>query len=425
MKENFLHYLWRYKRFDSLNLQTTDNELVEIIESGEYNTHAGPDFLNAKLKIGEIVWVGNVEMHLNASEWLVHKHQEDKNYDTVILHVVLEADATIHRSNGEKIPCLVMRPHIKENLLGVYQQIIHNQHWIPCQHHFYQAPELTKSTWWTRLLIERLEQKTNLIETQLIDNQYNWEEILYRNVAKNFGAKVNEQPFEMLARSLPLSTIGKHKNSLFQIEALIFGQAGILENIEFQDEYPRSLQKEYNYLRQKFNLTPLDASLWKFLRLRPANFPTIRLAQFAKLLHQSVHLFSKITESNDIKQLHALFDIELTDYWTTHYTFDKSSKDIKKHLGKDAINLILINSIVPFLFLYGKIKKEEPYKDRALALLESIAPEKNAIIEQWQALGVDVASAAHTQSLLQQKKQYCDQQKCLECAIGVAILRKT
>jgi hypothetical protein len=223
---------------------------------------------------------------------------------------------------------------------------------------------------------------------------------------------------------LPLLTIGKHKNSLFQIEALLFGQAGMLENITFQDEYPQQLQKEYQYLRQKFNLTPIEGHLWKFLRLRPANFPTIRIAQFAKLLHQSVHLFSKIIATQNVKDLHDLFQIELTDYWSNHYTFDKSSKEMKKHFGKDAINLILINTIVPFIFLYGKMRNEEQFKDRAIALLEQIAPENNAIIEKWQELGVTTTSAAQTQSLLQQKKRYCDNQRCLECAIGVAILRQ-
>jgi hypothetical protein len=424
MKEDFLHYLWRYKRFDTLNLQSTDNEPIEIIESGEHNTHAGPDFFNAKLRIGDVLWVGNVEMHLTASEWLKHGHQHDKNYDSVILHVVLDADIKITRRSGELIPCLALRPYIQENLLGIYQKIIHNEHWIPCQHHFFQVSEFTKSTWWTRLLVERLEQKITPIEAQLIDNQLHWEEIFYRNMAKNFGVKVNEQPFEMLANSLPLLTIGKHKNSLFQIEALLFGQAGMLEHVTFQDDYPKQLQKEYQYLRQKFGLNPIDGHLWKYLRLRPANFPTIRIAQFAKLLHQSVHLFSKIIATEDVKGLHELFKIELSNYWSDHYTFDKPSKEMKKHLGKDAVNLILINTIIPFIFLYGKMRNEDWYKDRALLLLEQIAPENNAIIEKWQELGVTVESAAHTQSLLQQKKQYCDTQRCLSCAIGVAILKQ-
>lgn len=423
MRESFLHFLWRYRKFDAQQLVSTDNQAIEIIEIGEHNTHAGPDFFNAKVKIDDILWVGNIEMHLRASEWIQHKHQEDAAYDNVILHVVMEADVIIKRSNGEAIPCLVLKPYIKENLLGTYQQILHNQYWIPCQHHFYQVSDMTKSTWWTRLLIERLQEKTAIINTQLTENQNNWEEIFYHAIAKNLGVKVNEQPFEMLARSLPLTIIGKHKNNLFQVEALVFGQAGLLENRTFEDDYPRQLQKEYQYLRQKFGLTPLDASIWKFLRLRPANFPTIRLAQLARLLFQSVHLFSKIMNTKNIKELYGLFDIELTDYWASHYVFDKISKESKKHLGKSTINLLIINTIAPFLFLYGKQRQESEYQDRALAFLEQLAPESNNIIDGWAALGVSSDSAAITQALLQQKKHYCDKQRCLDCAIGVAVLR--
>lgn len=425
MKEAFLHFIWRYKRFDISNLQTVDGQSIEIIDSGEYNTNAGPDFFNAKLKIGGVLWAGNIEMHLKASDWQLHQHEKDRAYDSVILHVVMDADCKIFRNNGEEIPCLAMRSYIRENLLGTYQKIEHNAYWIPCQHHYYQASAITKELWFSRLLIERLEQKTQIVESQLIDSQYAWEEIFYQNVARNFGIKVNELPFEMLSRSLPLGVIAKHKNNLFQVEALIFGQSGLLEGIEFKDDYPKQLQKEYQFLKQKFNLKPLEASLWKFSRLRPANFPTIRLAQFAKLLHQSVHLFSKIIETEDINQLSSLFSVEIEGYWLNHYTFDKESKPIKKHFGKDAIHLILINCVVLFLFLYGKIKREEKYKDRAIKLLEVLPPEKNSVIEKWLELGESANDAAKTQSLLQLKKKYCDSKKCLDCAIGVAILNQT
>lgn len=425
MKEAFLHFIWRYKRFDISNLQTIDALPIEIIDGGEYNTNAGPDFFNAKLKIGGVLWAGNIEMHLKASDWLLHQHEKDKVYDSVILHVVLDADCKIFRKNGEEIPCLEMRPLIKENLVGIYQKIEHNAHWIPCQHHYFQVSEISKELWFSRVLVERLEQKTEYIEAQLFDSQYAWEEIFYQNVAKNFGVKINEQPFAMLAMTLPLTTIAKHKNNLLQVEALVFGQAGLLENIEFKDDYPKQLQKEYQFLKQKFNLKPLETSLWKFSRLRPASFPTIRLAQFAKLLHQSVHLFSKIIDTEDIEALSEFFSIELENYWLNHYRFDKESKLIKKHFGKDAIHLILINCVAPFLFIYGKIKKEEKYKERAIKLLESLPPEKNSIIDRWKELGEAVNDAAKSQSLLQQKRRYCDQKKCLECAIGVAILKQS
>ncbi len=422
MREDFLHYLWRFKRFDTTDLFSTDKESIDILDWGEYNTNAGPDFFNARLRIGDTTWAGNVEMHLRSSEWLTHRHNHDPAYDTVILHVVMEEDVAIYRSNGEKIPCLQLRPHIKEPLLGTYQSLLHNAHWIPCQHHFYTVSDMTKNAWLTRLLVERLAEKSQLWETQLIQNHYNWEETFYQALAKNFGVKVNDLPFELLAKSLPLTMLGKHKDQIFQVEALLFGQAGLLHE-DFEDDFPKKLKKEYLYLRQKFQLEPLNASIWKFSKLRPGNFPTIRLAQFSRLVHQSVHLFSKILEAKDHKTLQELFKVELSDYWETHYVFDKISKKSHKTLGKDTVNLLIINTIAPFLFLYGKIKNEETYKDRAIELLEQIPFEKNTIIEGWQKLGVTPDSAAQTQSLIQLKNKYCNEQRCMNCAIGIAIMK--
>jgi hypothetical protein len=424
MREDFLHYLWRFKRFDSSNLQTTDNESIEIVDFGEYNQNAGPDFLNARVRIGETLWAGNVEMHLSASEWYAHKHQDDRAYDNVILHVVMTEDKVILDKNNQRLACLVLRPHIQENLLGTYQKLLHNAHWIPCQHHFFAVSELVKSSWMTRLLVERLEEKTAYFEEVLAKNKLHWEEVFYQALAKNFGVKINDLPFELLAQSLPLNTIAKHKNNLFQVEALLFGQAGMLEE-DFQDEYPQRLQKEYSFLRKKFDLTPIEASMWKFSKLRPGNFPTIRIAQFATLIHQSVHLFSKILDAKNLSEIQDLFDVKLSDYWNDHYVFDKDSKKINKSLGKDTVNLLIINTIAPFLFLYGKTRDEEEFKDKAVSILEQIAPEKNTIIEGWQDLGVEINSAAQTQSLIQLKNKYCNAQKCMQCAVGIAIMKTT
>ena len=422
MREDFLHYLWRYKRFDFLNLQTTDNQLVEIVEFGEHNQNAGPDFLNARLRIGETLWAGNVEMHLNASEWLAHKHDEDAAYDNVILHVVMDEDKIIFDRNKQRLACLVLKPYITENLLGTYQKLLHNAHWIPCQHHFFTVSDLVKSAWQSRLLVERLEEKIAVFETSFYQNKQHWEETFYQALAKNFGVKINDLPFELLAKSLPLLTLAKHKDSLFQIEALLFGQAGMLQEA-FEDDYPKRLQKEYFYLQKKLQLEPISASMWKFSKLRPGNFPTIRIAQFATLVHHSVHLFSKILEAKNTKSIQDLFEIKLSDYWNEHYVFDKTSKKISKTLGKDTVNLLIINTIAPFLFLYGKIKNDEVYKDNAIAFLEELAPEKNTIIEGWQDLGLKPSSAAETQSLLQLKNKYCNAQKCTQCAIGIAIMK--
>ncbi|MEK7253288.1 MAG: DUF2851 family protein, partial [Bacteroidota bacterium] len=336
MKEDFLHFLWRTRRFDATELITTEGEPLEILHTGEQNRNAGADFSNARLRIGETLWAGNVEMHLKSSDWLQHNHQRDKAYDNVILHVVLEEDKPIHRASGERIPCLEMKRRIPPKLSALYQKLLQNEYWIPCQHHFYEAAEVTKNLWLDRLLVERLEQKTEVIHTAWERNARDWEETFYQFVARNFGMKINAEPFEMLARSLPQSILAKHRDSLFQLESLLFGQAGLLEK-EFEDGHPEGLKKEYAYLRKKYELTPVAAAAWKFLRLHPGNFPTLRIAQFARLSQQSTHLFSKILEVEKLEEIEQFFTLQLDGYWLTHYVFDKPSEERNKSFGKDAI----------------------------------------------------------------------------------------
>ena len=422
MREDFLHYLWRTKRFQLDNLQSTEGEALQISNFGKHNNHAGPDFLEAKIRVGETLWAGNVEMHLNASEWLAHKHQEDKAYDNVILHVVMEEDQPIFRNSGERIPCLELRKRIPPKIVSTYQKIVHNEHWIPCQHHFFSVSDITKNLWLDRLLVERLEQRTVYISERLAQHNNAWEITFYEILAKNFGVKVNAEPFELLAKSTPLNLFAKHKNNLFQIEALLFGQAGLLA-ADFEDTYPKALQKEYQFLKKKYNLQAIKKESWRFMRMRPANFPSIRIAQFATLIHQSNHLFSKILEIESIEDIERLFKIALSDYWLTHYVFDKISTKRNKTLGKSTIHLLIINTIVPFLFLYGTYKSIDAYRDKALRLLEELAPEKNSIIDKWQTLGMTPDSAYQTQALLQLKNEYCAKKRCLECAIGTSILK--
>lgn len=281
---------------------------------------------------------------------------------------------------------------------------------------------MTKMLWLDRLLVERLERKTAYVEELLEKNKNNWEETFYQIIARNFGFKTNAEPFEQLARSLPLITLAKHKNNLMQIEALLFGQAGLLEK-DFEDEYPNKLKKEYLFLQKKHSLNPVQNESWKFLRMRPASFPTIRIAQFAQLIFSSVHLFSKILVAKNVEELEHLFDLKLSNYWQTHYVFDKASVKRNKKLGKSAIHLLVINTIAPFLFLYGKRKDNEDYKEKAFQLLEEIKPEKNSIITKWKALGMEPESAYQTQALLQLKNEYCTKKRCLECAVGNAILK--
>lgn len=422
MQEKFLHFLWRFRRFSQKNLTTSQGESLVIEKIGAYNHHAGPDFNNARIRIGDTLWAGNVEMHLKASDWNVHQHQKDKAYDNVILHVVLEEDEPIYRTDGERIPCLELKSKIPSKLSRTYLKIWNSTHWIPCESYFNNVSELNRTIWLDRLLVERLEYKTQAIHKELEQQKYDWENVFYQFLARNFGVKVNTEPFELLAKSLPLNIIQKHKDSLFQIEALLFGQSGLLDGI-FQDEYPQKLQKEYQFLQKKYGLIALKKESWKFLRMRPPNFPTVRIAQLAILLFQSNHLFSKMLTANNGTEIENILEVQLSNYWQTHYIFDKESIKRKKSLGTNAINLITINTIVPFLFLYGKIKKIDNYTERAIRILEELPAEKNNIMKGWDKLNLSPFSAYDSQALLHLKTKYCDAKKCLDCNIGNLILR--
>lgn len=422
MRESFLHFLWRSRRFNAQNLLSTENHPIEILHIGEHNTHAGPDFFNARLRIAQTLWAGNVEMHLRSSEWLAHGHSKDPAYDNVVLHVVLEDDQPVFRPNGERIPCLELRGRIPPKLLENYQRLEHEQAWIPCQHFFRNVPEVLRLNWLDRLLVERLEQKTAAVAEALQATGNHWEEAFYRSLAHSFGLKVNAEPFEALARSLPSLILAKHKSSLLQLEALLFGQAGFLQE-KHLDDWPKELQREYRHLAHKYGLVPLAASQWKFLRLRPASFPTLRLAQFAALVHQSAHLFSKTLEAQNLRELENLFELRPGDYWNEHFQFDKLSAKRDKPLGRDFVHRLVINTIVPFLFHYGKTKGLEDPQKRAVALLEELPPETNTIVEGWEVLGLKARHAFQAQALLQLKTRYCDEKRCLECAVGAAILK--
>lgn len=421
MQEAFLHYLWRLKRFDLTNLETTQGEPIDILHSGDYNRHAGPDFTNARLRIGDTLWAGNVEMHLLASDWWKHGHQDDESYANVILHVVLEEDQPVTRTGGQRLPCLELRRRIPPGLSGQYMKLIHQEAWIPCRHQVAEVSELTRQLWLERLLVERLQEKTEWLRTRLEANKRDWEETFYQSLAQSFGMRVNADPFFQLAGRLPLKLLQRHKDQLLALEALLFGQAGLLSPDQ-QDEYPRKLRREYDHLRRKYSLTPLPGAVWKFLRMRPANFPTIRIAQLATLIHQSGHLFSKMLAAQNCREIEHMFEVRLSNYWKDHYLFDKVSNRQPKMLGRTTVHHFIINTIAPFLFLYGKERQEFKYQDRALRLLEELPPEDNRDIHQWQALGIHPDSAYQTQSLLQLKRRYCDERRCLDCAIGNAIL---
>ncbi len=423
LTEKFFHYLWKVKLLDNSGLITTSGEKIEILSAGEYNTHAGPDFSNAKIRIGETVWAGNVELHIKSSDWKRHNHSLDRSYNNVILHCVYEADEPVMDATGKEIPCLEMKGKFDENVFSRYDLLMQSGDWIPCEKQLNQIDEFSVSSWLQRLMVERLEAKTEAIRRSLLQNQNNWEETFYQFLSGSFGAKINAEPFEWLAKSLSIKILKKYKSNLFQLEALLFGTAGFLER-EFKEEYPAQLQKEFLFLKKKHSILPMDRSVWKFLRLRPVNFPTVRIAQLASLVHRSTHLFSRILDAASVKELENLFSVSTSPFWESHFTLDKRSVSRKKVLGKDFIHLLIINTIVPFIFIYGKQRDEEKFITRSLQFLEEIPSEKNSIIEHWALAGIKSKNAATSQSLLQLKNTYCSSKRCLDCAIGNKLLSR-
>ncbi len=412
----FLHYLWKFRLVS--NLSTITGEPIEVIHPGMNNADAGPDFFNAKIKIGNTLWAGNVEIHLRTSDFKKHGHQHDKNYSNLILHVVYENDV----ENENSVPVTELKGKFSLSLLNNYLQLTDSKESIPCFSQIKYVKPLSISTWLERMLAERLEEKTEVIRKLLNENKNNWEETFYRLLAINFGFKLNALPFEMLARLTPLKVLARHKNNLLQLEAVLFGQAGLLPE-KPKDDFHASLLREYHLIKNKFNLKPMDGSIWKFAKTRPSNFPTIRISQFAALIYQSSHLFSKIIETSDAKKLITYLGCEASFYWKEHFHFGKRSKSVsKKNLGRSGIENILINTVAPMLFLYGRERNEERFKDRAVSLLQFLPSEKNHVITQWNNCGVKSANAADSQALLQLKKYYCSKLKCLSCSIGNSIL---
>lgn len=419
MKESILHYVWQYKLFPQHQLITTDGEKVEVIDVGRYNTDAGPDFFNAKIKIDETVWAGNVEFHQRSSDWKRHNHTDNKAYDNVILHIAEVVDTEIARTNGEKIPQMELK--IPSEIQEKYNELLKGKTWIPCQNNIGKIDSFKINAWKNSLLTERLQQKTEAIFSLLQQTENHWEDAFYVSLARSFGFGVNSQPFELTAKSLPQNILAKHKDNLFQLEALLLGQAGFLDG-KSVDEYQHSLQNEYKFLQTKYALKNIESSQWKLLRLRPENFPHVRLAQFAKLTQNSSKLFSKILETEKLSELRMFFECEVSEYWQKHYLFGKESTVSRKHLGKNSVDILLINTVIPFIFAHARKKNIEEYVDKAINLLENIPSEKNSIIEKWKELGILSENAFDSQSLLHLKKNYCDEKKCLRCRIGHQIL---
>ncbi len=423
MNEKLLHFIWKFRLFNVNTLLTTEGEKIDIVHAGTYNTNAGADFQNAKIRIGKTLWAGNIEIHINSADWFAHKHDKDAAYNNVILHVVYESKEKIaSRNSGEIIPTLELKTRINSSTLSRYEELAKRKSWIPCEKFFKSVDAFTVNNFLERLLIERLESKVEQINTLLEESENDWENVMFQMIARYFGASINKEPFLQLAKSLPVKVWAKHQSDSLQIESLIFGQAGFLEE-KFDDEYPNQLRKEYNYLKRLHNLKPLQKHVWKFLRLRPSNFPTVRLAQLSALMSKEVKLFSKVLEAKNVKAIRNFFDTDVSAYWKAHYVFDKSSKKVNSHLGSSMKNILLINAVAPVLFAYGKYKDNEDYCDRAIQLLEKCEAESNSIISGWKRLGIIADNAYETQALLQLKNEYCDKFRCLDCAIGTKILK--
>ena len=420
MNEALFQFIWQHSLYQPSGLKTANDEPLTVIHCGRRNTDAGPDFLEGKIKIGNTILVGNIEHHLKASDWLRHGHQNDAAYKNLVLHVVYENDVKEVAGN---IPVLELKDHIQQNVIAHYAGLMDGGRKLPCAGQHQQVRDITKEAWLARLLAERWEQKLADWNVLLENSAEDWRNLLYWRMAANFGFKTNAAPFLMLAQSLPLNIPTKHKENLMQIEALLFGQAGMLE-ADFKEDYPRELQREYDYLRKKYQLKPIATHLWKFLRMRPANFPTIRIAQFAALIHRSIHLFSQIVESHTIKEIEPLLDVTASEYWDTHFQFDALQKQsTKKSLGKSSVQNIIINTVAPIQFLYAVRQDTHKLQERSLQLLEAVPAEINNITRLWDENGWQAHNAAQSQALLQLYNNYCSSKRCLECTVGLNIIR--
>lgn len=420
MQERLLHTIWQYSLYNTTNLKTTQGEPVTVAHTGRYNTDAGPDFLEAKIKVADTMLAGHVEIHVNSSDWLKHGHQNDEAYKNVVLHVVYEDDTT---DVPEHTPVLRLADYIKDDVLKKYEYLSYAKTSLPCSKQLGDVKDIVKYSWLTRLLAERWQYKLGNWKEDLNASAGDWSSLLYWRLAANFGFKVNADAFLMLAKSLPLKVLAKHRDNLLQIEALLYGQAGMLGG-DIEGVYPNALKTEYEYLKRKYQLAPLAEHSWKFMRMRPANFPTIRIAQFAALIHQSVHLFSTIIEKSSVKDMVPLFEVAASDYWKTHYRFgEEADKEQMKKLGKSSIQNIIINTIAPIKFLYAKHQGTEAQQEGALKLLDELPAEKNRIIDIWNDHSWSPQNASQSQAQIQLYNNYCSSKQCLDCAIGVSIIK--
>lgn len=417
MNERLLQYIWQFQHYNTQNLQTIEEEPLLILDSGKLNRNQGPDFLDGKIKVAHTTWAGHIELHVKTSHWKQHGHGKDRNYKNIILHVVWEHDADL----GLPFPTLVLQQHVPKLLLSKYAGLLSNYRFIPCEQQLHKISTLTWQAWKERLLVERMEQRYTQVLERLKGCRQHWEQCFWWMLARNCGLPVNNDAFESVARSIPLTLLARHSQQVQQVEALLLGQSGLLEQ-KFKDQYPRLLQREYAFLKNKYPLKAPPVSLL-FLRMRPSNFPTVRLAQLAMLIHERKLSFAAVKASPSLAAMKALLNATASDYWHYHYRPGETSAYKEKHLGSDIIDNICINTIIPLLFAYGHHHKEQAYKDKALEWLSELKPEKNKVTNGFAELGISFHSAFDSQSALELKKSYCDKKHCLDCAIGNKLLR--
>jgi hypothetical protein len=429
--EQLLHYTWKHKLYPLKELTTSDGQRVEIVDPGLHNRNAGPDFFNAKIRIGSTMWVGNVEIHDKSSDWYQHGHDKDSRYDNVVLHVAAELDTEVMKSNGEYVPQLQLS--VPDDVLTHYDELQKTDEYPPCYKVIPHLSALIIHSWMAALQTERLEQKTEAIRKRAELCNGSWEDAYFVTLARNYGFGINGEVFEQWAYNIPLNAVAHHRDDLFQIEAIFMGQAGLLEldsipeyyqKDALNDGYFAKLRNEYQYLAHKFSMKPIDFKLWRFLRLRPQNFPHIRISQLANLYYQQKAGLSQLMECETLDELKNVLKSQVTPYWETHYTFGSTSPKNEKHLSYGSINLLMINTAIPMLFAYGRHTTKEVLCDKAFDFLEQLKAENNHIIRMWQQVGLPVKTAGDSQALIQLKKEYCDKKECLRCRFGYEYLRR-
>jgi hypothetical protein len=423
MTEAFLHYVWQFQYFNKLDLRTTRGELITVFNQGLRNSNAGPDFNNGKIRIGPMDWIGTVEIHIHSSNWTDHNHTTDPAYDNVILHVVWKEDKIILRRDGSEIATLELKNRVSDELFLQYRKLVNAPDVIPCSASLSGVSDITKFSMIDRALMSRLQSKANTVLKMLERNNNDWDETAYQLLSRNFGFKVNAEPFETLAKVLPYKVILKHADQPVQVEALLFGQAGFLDEMT-GDDYYLLLKREYNLLATKFNLlrSRMNKVQWKFLRLRPANFPSLRMAQWAGLLSTQKNIFSRILEALDHYTLVKIFEMSTSSYWKHHYQFMKPVEEEIPSMGEMSVANMIINTAIPLMVAYGIAKDEQAYIDRGVDILQHVAKEDNVIVKNWSGLGINARSAADSQGLIELHNNFCLKRRCLDCTIGFSIM---